>query len=361
MKAMLLTAGVGTRMFPLALTQPKPSIPVLGRPLVVQILHWLGLKGVDEAVLNLHHLPDGIKRILGDGVNPGLPVVHYSHEEQILGTAGGIRNVASSLKGDGPIVVCNADFLSDIDLEATLELHRASGFLATLVLVPRRPGYSVVLRDAGGRVLSLGGEPQVDAAPADGEWLFTGCQIIEEELIDRIPSEGPRCMVRDVYRPLAGEGRVGSVVHDGFWWEFGSPELYLDGCLRLLAQPADCLKTISSEHDPLRQLGDAVAAVGPGAGFDMGAQFVGRVALGYSSYVSEDTYVENSVVMPEAWIGPGCRVERSVIGQGVELPAGFHAVDQLICLDPGPSLELPPSTRRRDGLLLYSFVRAVAR
>jgi NDP-sugar pyrophosphorylase family protein len=356
MKAMLLTAGVGRRMFPLALTQPKPSIPVLGRPLVVQILHWLGLKGVDEAVLNLHHLPEGIKRILGDGVNPGLPVVHYSHEERILGTAGGIRQAAPSLRGDGPIVVSNSDFLSNIDIAYVLDVHRASDCLATLVLVPWRSGYSVVLRDAEGRVLSLGGEPRVDPARAvGGQWLFTGCHVIDEELIDRIPAERPSCIVRDVYRPLAAEGRLGSCLHEGFWWEFGSPELYLDGCLRLLAEPADSLPLISSEHDPIRPLGDAVAAVGPGAAFDDDVQFAGRVALGFSSYVSEGTRVKDSVVMPEAWIGPRCRLERSVIGQGLELPAGSEAESQLVCVDPDPSLELPSSTRREAGLLYHSL------
>jgi mannose-1-phosphate guanylyltransferase len=357
---MLLSAGVGKRMFPLALMQPKPAIPVLGRPLVVQILHWLGLKGVDRVVLNLHHLPDGIRGILGDGNNPGLPEVSYSLEEQILGTGGGIRHAGSALIGDGPIVVCNADFLSDIDLDAAFRAHRASGCLATLVLLPWRAGYSVVQRDAEGRVLSLGGEPRADTSAAVGKWLFAGCHIIEEELIDRIPAGRPSCMVRDVYRPLASAGRLGSHVHKGFWWEFGSPELYLAGCMRLLAEPAERLKRISSEHDPIRRVGDARVAVGPGAGFDGGARFVGHAALGFSAYVSEDTVVKDSVIMPEAWVGPGCRLERSVIGQSVELPAGFDCKDRVVCADPDPSMELPPSTRREKGWLIYSLSPAEA-
>ena len=355
MKAMLLTAGVGRRMFPLALSQPKPAIPVLGRPLVVQILHWLGLKGVDEAVLNLHHLPDGIKRILGDGRNPGLPAVLYSHEEVLLGTAGGIRQAGSSLRGEGPIVVCNSDFLSDIDLGAVLETHRSSGCLATLVLAPWRPPYSVVLRDVENRVVSLGGEPPADLERTAGEWLFTGCHVIEEDLIDRIPLEGPRCMVQDVYRPLLAEGRLGSYLHEGFWWEFGSPELYLEGCLRLLQQPGEKLKSISSDHDPIRRVNGAVVAIGPGAEFDATAEITGHAALGFSSYVSEKARIADSVIMPEAWVGPRCRLEHSVIGLGTELPAGFECRDKLVCVDPDPTLELPPSTRREAGMLLYSL------
>jgi len=360
MKAMVLSAGVGRRMYPLTLSQPKPAITVLGRPLVVQILHWLAGHGVDEAVLNLHHRPDGIKQLLGDGDNPGLPTVGYRFEETILGTGGGIRNAGSALCGEGPIVVSNSDFLSDIDLASVLQAHRASECLATLVLAPRRPGYSVVLRDADGRVLSLAGKPQVDPSRADGEYLFTGCHIIDEEVIERIPATGTSCIVNDVYCPLASQGRLGSYVHQGFWWEFGSPDQYLEGCLRLLAQPKDKLNRINTEHDPIRRLSDAVAAVGPGAGFDTGVKVTGHAAIGYGSFVSEHTHIEDSVVMPEAWIGPRCRIKRSIIAQGVELPAGCQTEEELICTDPDASAELPPSTRREAGMLVHSFATADA-
>ena len=355
MKAMLLAAGVGRRMFPFTLLQPKPAIPVLGRPLVVQVLHWLGLKGVDQVVLNLHHLPDGIKAILGDGKYSGLPEVHYSHEEEILGTAGGIRHAGEMLRGDGPIVICNSDFLSDIDLAAALETHLRSGRPATLVLAPGRPGYTVVRRTGAGLVRSLGSTSDSDGSQPEGEHLFTGCHIIEEELIDRIPPDGPSDIVRDVYNPLIAEGRLGSFVHSGFWWEFGSPELYLDGCLRLLGQTAANLNLISTDHDTIRQLDQACAAIGPGADFHESVRFSGRAALGYSSYISEGARIEDSVVMPEAWIGPKCDLKRTVIGQGVELPAGFACQEVMVCQDPDPTRELPPSTRREGGMLLCSF------
>ncbi len=355
MKAMLLAAGVGRRMFPFTLLQPKPAIPVLGRPMVVQILHWLGLRGADPVVLNLHHLPDGIKAILGDGEHPGLPKVHYSYEEEILGTAGGIRHAGEMLRGDGPIVICNSDFLSDIDLAAALASHLRSGQLATLVLAPGRPGYTVVRRTDDGVVRSLGSASSGDGPQSEREYLFTGCHIIEEELIDRIPPDGPSDIVRDVYIPLIAEGRLGSFVHRGFWWEFGSPELYLDGCLRLLGRTAASLNLISADHDTIRRLDQACAAVGPGAGFHESVRFSGRAALGYSSYVSEGARIEDSIVMPEAWIGPKCDLKRSVIGQGVELPAGFACRDVMVCQDPDPTLVLPPSTRREGGMLLRSF------
>jgi NDP-sugar pyrophosphorylase family protein len=161
--------------------------------------------------------------------------------------------------------------------------------------------------------------------------------------------------VRDVYRSLAAEGRLGSWIHSGFWWEFGSPELYLDGCLALLSQPAERLKVISAEHDGVREVEGARVALGPGAEFGDGVSFVGRAAIGYGSYVSEASRVEDSVVMPEAWIGPGSRLERCVVGQGVELPAGYQGRGELICLDTDPKRELPPSARRFAGLIVHSM------
>lgn len=361
MRAMLLTAGFGERMFPLTLSQPKPCIPVLGRPLVVQILHWLARRGVSDAVLNLHHLPDSIRRAVSEGAAPGLPTVSYSLEDELLGTAGGLRHAGDLLRGETPIVICNSDFLSNVNLEAAIESHLRSGMAATLVLAPKRDGYSIVCRDEEGRVISLAGRPEVDRSRVTGEHLFTGCHIIDEEVLDLIPSNGPSDIVRDVYIPLAAEGRLGSFLHDGFWWEFGSPELYLDGCLGLLARPAAELGEISVEHDTIRRIGDADVAVGPGAEFQNGTRFVGCAALGFSAHVTDGAHIEDSVVMPEAWIGPGCRLKHAVIGAGVELPAGMECESELVCIDSDPGMSLPRSTRRRGGMLVYSFSKSGTR
>ena len=358
MKAMVLAAGVGRRMLPLTLSTPKPALPVLGRPFVVQTLYWLARHGVEDAVINLHHMPERIRRILGPGTSPDLPRVHFSEEPTLLGTAGGLRRAAPLLAGAGPIVVANSDFLSDIDLGALLDAHLASDCLVTLVLAPWRPGYTVVLRDARGRITSLAGTPSPGPASPGREWLFTGCHIIDEQVLDLIPDGAPSCIVRDVYRALADERRLNSFVHTGFWWEFGSPEQYLAGCLRLLAEPPERLREICADHDPLRQLGEAIAAIGAGASADTGTRFIGRAALGYGSYVSEGSRVEDSVIMPEAWLGPGCRLRRAVIGLGVELPADFEGEAELVCLDPDPKAELVPPIERRAGLLVYPFSTA---
>jgi NDP-sugar pyrophosphorylase family protein len=281
--------------------------------------------------------------------------VRFSHEEVILGTAGGIRRAAPLLRGDGPVVVCNADFLSDVDLEAALAAHATSGAAATLVLAPARPGFSVVETDARGRVLSLAGEPAVERGLVAGTWLFTGCQIVSDEVFDRIPERTPSDIVRDVYRGMCRDGRIASYIHHGFFWEFGSLDSYLDGSLALLGCTSDRLREIAGNHDVVRRIDGAVAAVGPGAEIEGGARLLGRTALGYASHVSAGAAIEDSVVMPEAWIGPDCRLRRCIVGHGVELSAGFVAHDLAISADPGDGTVLPSDVERLGGLLVRSL------
>jgi NDP-sugar pyrophosphorylase family protein len=156
---MLLAAGEGRRMLPLTLNLPKPAIPVLGRPIVVQILHRLARHGVDHVVLNLHHMPEVLQQLLGENQGGAMPALYYSHEGTILGTGGGIGKAAPLLRGAGPVLVSNCDFMSEIDIGAAVAAHRQSGRLATLVLAPHRRGYSTIEVDRNGVVLSLAGRP----------------------------------------------------------------------------------------------------------------------------------------------------------------------------------------------------------
>ena len=354
MRAMLLAAGFGDRMLPLTLTVPKAAIPVLGRPLAVQILRRLAQAGVSCAVLNLHHLPNVMRQLFEPGKSAGLPSIEFSHEETLLGTAGGLRRAADRLRGEGPILVCNADTLSDVDVAAALDEHRRSRRLATLVLTDHRPGYSKVDVDADGTIISLAGVPEADPARVAGSCLYTGVQIIEEEILDRIPERFPSDIVRDVYRDLLPSGRVGSYLHRGFWWEFGSPARYIEGSWRLLELCCERGERIT-EHDPVQALDRAIASIGPGAKQHETAVFNGRVGLGLASYVSKGSRVEDTVVMPEAWIGPDCRLNRVVVGPGVEIPAGFEAANALVCADRTGRAEMTAGIVRRDGLLIQPF------
>jgi mannose-1-phosphate guanylyltransferase len=354
MKAMLLAAGYGERMLPITRLVPKPLIPVLGRPLAPQILSRLASEGIDEAVINLHHLPQRLRDAFGDGSALGLRALHFSlEEERLLGTGGGLAHAAAQLKGDGTILVRNSDFLADIALAKASAAHRRSGCPATLVLAPHRPGFTTVEIDDRHRVVAFGGK-------AAGRHLFTGYHLIEESVLDLIPRGRPSDIVRDVYVGLCADGLLNAYVHDGFWWEFGNPREYLEGSMEVIALPAE-RRVRLGEFDVVRPAGRAVAAIGAGADLSApGIELAGTVAIGMGVMVGEGTTIEDSVVMPEAWVGPGSTLYRCIVGSGTEIPLGFEASDALLATDIDPTAALSPGIERVAGLLVRRFAGTAA-
>src|SRR5438552_8545786 len=152
MKAMVLAAGLGTRLRPLTDTLPKPLLPVAGRPLLEWNLLILKRHGITEVIINLHHLGEQIVRALRDGARLGLRLA-YSHEPTLQGTGGGIKQATPFLK-DGPFLVLNGDTLSDCDLTALIAAHRVSGALATLAVRddPEAASWVPVTLDVRGRI-----------------------------------------------------------------------------------------------------------------------------------------------------------------------------------------------------------------
>lgn len=356
MKAMLLAAGLGERMLPLTRTVPKPAIPVLGRPLLAQVIARLAAAGVRSLSINLHHLPDQVREVAESAVPAGFDDLSFFEEPgPILGTGGGLKNAERALRGDGTILVRNSDFLTDVPIAEALAAHRRSGLPATLVLVPERPGYTRLDVDAAGRVASIGGTPPLSEEAAVFRGTFTGLHFIEEEVLDRLPAGRPSDIVREVYRPLVAEGRLGAWIHEGQWLEFGTPREYLDGSMHLLDLPFSHLRRFA-EPDPIREFPRARVAMGAGAeASEPETSLRGRVALGLAAHVEAGARVVDSVILPEAWIGPGARLSRTVVGPGAEIPAGFTLEEAMICADPGDGAALPPGVERRAGLLVRRF------
>jgi len=348
---MLLAAGLGERMRPLTQDRPKPALTVLGRSLAEQNLRRFTGSGIDLAVINLHYQPSVLRELLGDGGGAGLPAIEYTEEDPILGSGGGIQNASALLRGDGPFLVHNSDFLSDIDFQAMLEEHRDSQMAATLALVPARAGYSTVQIDARGRIISIAGKPEVAPDLIAGHFTFTGCHILDESLLDRLP-RGESNIVTDLYQPLAAEGRLGGYLHPGFWWEFGTPKSFLEGQLELLSIP-ESERSAIAEHDVVRAVSGAeAAAIGAGVEIEDSARLGGRCAIALASRVGEEAIIEDSVIMEESWVGPQCNLRRCVIGPQTELPAGFEADNALIVADLKLLEPLPRGIERHEGLLI---------
>lgn len=301
MKAMILAAGLGTRMRPLTLLRAKPALPVLNRPLIHWTLERLARAGVTEVFVNLHHLGASITRAIGDGSAFGVRV-RYSRERTILGTGGGPRKVRHLL-GDEPLLLVNGDVLFDFDLRALLAQHTRSRAAATLALIPnpdpRR--YSAVVMRRDGRIASLAGLPR----PARGRpWLFTGVQVLDPRLLQRLPA-GPSDTVRHLYAPLVGEGaKVMGWKTTGAWFDFGTPRSYRDSQIAL---PRSFLAR-GRRIEPSARLA-------PGA-------VVRRSVVGRGCVVAAGALVEDSVLWEGVRVGEGARVSGCILAQGVRVKAG---------------------------------------
>ena len=226
MKAMVLAAGLGTRLRPLTETLPKPLLPVAGRPILEWNLLLLKRHGITEVIINLHHLGDQIVHALGDGARFGLRLA-YSHEPTLLGTSGGIKQAAPFLK-DGPFLVINGDTLSECDLTALIAAHRASAALATLAVRDdlEASTWGPVTLDAHGRILQINGNPPLaEPRAALPAFMFAGIHVMEQAVLNAIPS-GPGSII-DVYGSLLRQGRpLHGYRMSGYWSDIGSPERY---------------------------------------------------------------------------------------------------------------------------------------
>ena len=289
MRAMILAAGFGTRLWPLTVDRTKPAIPVLGRPLVGHVAEYLANYGCREVVVNLHHQPQSVRAALGDGSRFGVQL-HYVEEPEILGTSGALDNARHLLEG-GTFIVVNGKIITDISIAEALETHRRMEALATLVLRRNvaRERFSVVeTRD--GLITKFGGMPVSDKAnddPSAAPLMFTGIQILEPRIFSYIPRGVFSHSTTDMYPQAISAGeRIAAHIAEGMWYELSTVPRYLEVSLALLAQQ-------------------------------------GRdVQIGENTFISTEADVRASVPWDDVTIEAGARLYRAVIGDGVVIQSG---------------------------------------
>jgi NDP-sugar pyrophosphorylase family protein len=226
--ALVLTAGLATRLRPLSLVRAKAALPVAGEPLASRILRSLRAHGITDAVLNLHHLPHTLTARIGDGSDLGVRV-RYSWEMPVLGSAGGPRHALSLL---GPtFLIVNGDTLTDLDLAAIVDDHRRSGALVTMALVP-----NLQPEKYGGAVVEDGLVTGfVRRGSTVASFHFIGVQVAEAEAFAALPDNTPHESVGALYPGLiaARRGAVRAFVCAAEFFDIGTPADYLSTALLL--------------------------------------------------------------------------------------------------------------------------------
>ena len=309
-RAMILAAGLGTRLGDLTQQRPKPMLPVCGAPLVRWAALWLRHHGVRDIAINLHHLGEQIEAELGDGASLGLRIA-YSHEEgMILGTGGGLRH-ARALIDDGddtPIVVVNGKILLDLDLRELMRVHTERGAEATMVLRPdpEAAKWGSLQTDAEGRVVRLlGASPaRASSPPASDPLMFTGVHVLQPRFLDRIPPEGEQCVIRTAYRSLFDEGRdLHGFITRAYWWEHSTPARYIQGVANVL----DGVIDLPYAEGPVR-------GVDPTAVVDPTARIEGPVWVGPGATIGRDARIGPHVQLgARATVRPGSQLQSCIV------------------------------------------------
>lgn len=321
--AMVLCAGLGTRLRPLTLRVPKPAVPVCGVPLVSWTLGLAAGAGIARAVVNVHHLPEEMARAAEEGARAAGLSLGVSREPVIAGTGGALREARRLLAGAGAIVVVNGDVLFDVDLAAALAAHRASGALATMVLLPMPPGaaYATVDVDAGGAVRRIAGRfgPGGEGLTP---WHFSGVHVLSPALLDAVPAEPFECDVnRHVYPPLMASGAVRGLVVDGYWNDLGTPARYLEASRDVLLGKVPLARF--RRASPLGRSAEVAPGVraGEGASIDPSARVAAPAYVGAGCVVPAGARVEDAVLWDGTALAPGERVEHAVAAGAERVPA----------------------------------------
>ncbi len=282
--ALVLTAGFGTRLRPLTDARAKPAIPVAGEPMIRRIASWLVSHGVDDLVLNLHHRPETLTAVLGDGSDLGARVRYSWELPRMLGSAGGPR-LARAIVGADPFLIVNGDSLTDVDLAPLVDAHTASSALVTLALVPNREflRYGGVHMDAGGRVTGF-----VRRGPAaEGSYHFIGVQVVAARAFDGVEPNAPVSSIGGVYDALIASqpGSVRGVLSNAAFFDVGTP--------------GDYWRTSHAF---------AVAAA--------------NVSIGRAARIEPSARVMRSILWDDVEVGAGATLDECIVTDRVQVPAG---------------------------------------
>ena len=320
-----MAAGLGTRLRPLTYEIPKPMVPVANRPVIEHILRALAACEIREVIANLHWFPETIRGPLGDGSELGIELT-FEYEEELLGTAGGVRNVASYLTaGGGDFLVLAGDALTDIDFRRLVAAHAANDGVATLAVraVPNVSEFGVVVTGADGRVQGFQEKPD----PAEALSNLANCMIyaFSPEVFDYFPEGDPVDFAMNVF-PALLEHDVPFYVHriDEYWNDVGSLPEYLQGNLDAITGRVRVdgrgalIEAAGGEENPDPQDGgwtlSGPALLGDGARVGSEARIDGPVVIGPGAGIGEGAAVRHSVVLPGAEVPAGALVAGAIVG-----------------------------------------------
>ncbi len=340
MKAMVMAAGLGTRLRPLTDFLPKPMMPVANRPVLHHLLNLLHRHDVKQVGVNLHVAPDTIKDYFGDGSTLDMEI-NWSYEAELLGTAGGTKKLEDYWAGE-TILVTSGDGLHDIDVTALLGHHRRVGALATLAVKPVQDpsSYGVLILDRDTRVRGFQEKPTRDEARSD--LANCGVYVIEPELLERIPPDTFMDFGQDLWPMLVAAGEpIYAYTTMAYWNDVGDLDALRNGIL-------DAVQGHVRIEIPGEEISPGVWAE-DGCRLNAAAQVDGPVVLGRNVVIEEGAQVRGPAV-----IGADCHVGKSAAIRRAALLPGSIVPDEGLAI----AGIFGDASKLADSILRYPAARA---
>jgi mannose-1-phosphate guanylyltransferase len=326
MRAMIMAAGIGTRLRPVTDLMPKPMVPIVNRPALYHILRLLAKHGHREVVINLHHLPDAITGYFGDGESLGLQL-NYSYEPELLGTAGGVKNNAKFL-GCSTFLVMSGDAVTDVDLPGLLAAHRRHGSIATMAVkqVSDPSLYGVVVTDASGRVTGFQEKPRREDALSD--LCNCGIYVFEPEILGLIPEGQFDDFGRRLFPDLLREHvPFYAYTVNEYWNDVGNLTEYL-------RSNGDALAGRVAIEIPGRTTAPDIW-VEEGADIHPSARLQPPLSLGQGCSIGRDAVIEGPAVIGSASIiGEGAHLARVAVLPGSRVAPREMLVEGIVARSP---------------------------
>lgn len=342
-EAILLVGGRGTRLRPLTVHTPKPMVPAAGVPFLAHQLARLRAAGVEHVVLATSYLAEVFEPYFGDGSSAGLHI-EYVTEADPLGTGGALRGVAHRLRSGPaePVLVCNGDILTGLDIGALLDVHRTSGADVSLHLtrVPDPRAYGLVPTDPTGRVTAFLEKPQTPEQIVTDQ-INAGAYVFRRSVLDGIPAGRPVSVERETFPGLLADGaHLQGMVDSTYWLDLGTPQAFVRGSADLV------LGRAPSPAVPGR-CGDRLVL--PTAQVASDAKLTGGTVVGADAVVGSGARITGSALLDGAVVEEGAVVADSLVGEGARV--GARSVLSGVVV--GDGAEVGADNELRDGVRIW--------
>ena len=333
MKAMVLAAGVGSRLDPLTSVLPKPLVPVVNKPVMEHILRLLRKHNFTEICANLHYLPQNIREYFGDGSYLGVDLT-FQYEAKLSGDAGGVRACRSFLQSDTFIVIMG-DLITDADLSSLIAQHKAKKAVASIALKKMADvsRFGVVVLGADDFITGFQEKPKQEDALSN--LISTGIYILEPEVFNFIPETGEYGFGRQLFPQLVESGqRVLGIEIEQYWSDVGTIEQYREANLHALAGKVDLTTPGQVTHH--KEFKESAAAgceirQEPESFLDPSTIIDGNLLLGKNSVIARNVKIKGNVVIgDDCVVEADCQLMDSVIWSGSHIERGALVVKSVV-------------------------------